>query len=231
MPYLFSSKEERLDTQEFTYYGSGQFSNVYKHDDTILKIYKDDIGIRNYMSIRNFKFLRECDIPNFVKLIDYYHMFKGRIEKHLPMDAYTMEFVKDKKIELSDMSTEYLLDICKKLEETLEELSNKHILIEDAHEGNILFTENGVTIIDVDQFLHINLLTKRFIYQLNKEKIIKSINDTLIHEIYFNGFKGFFKFITPSMKSSLTNDIMEYLKAEEIEESVKKKVLSQNENI
>lgn len=230
MPYLFSSKLEKIDTQNFTYYKSGQFSDVYKSGDTLLKIYKSDAQYRYYMSRRLFHLLKKYDIPNLVKLIDYYHNFCGRTDRLLPMDAYTMVFVKDKKVELTEMDLDYINKILNMLEDTLEELSKNHILIEDSHEGNILFTENGVTILDPDQFLHIKLLTKRFIYQLNKEKIIKAMNDTINLEIMNEGYKGFLNYIYPTINGSLSKDVNSYLRESDIKESIKTDTLKLKNN-
>ncbi len=225
MPYLFSSKDEKIDTTNFTYYKSGHFSDVYKSGNTLLKIYKENTTYKYYMSRRLFLLLKKYNIPNLVKLIDYYHNYCGKVDKLLPMDAYTMEFVNDKKVKLIDMNLEYIDKVVDMLEETLEELSKNHILIEDSHDGNILFTENGVTMLDPDQYLHVRLLTRNFIYQLNKEKIIKAMNDTINVEFSDAGYKGFLKYIFPTLRGSLTRDIKTYLKESEVNESIKKDML------
>ena len=225
MPYLFSSNDEKIDTTNFTYYRSGNFSDVYKSGDILLKIYKESTTYKYYMSRRLFLLLKKYNIPNLVKLIDYYHNYCGKVDKFLPMDAYTMEFVKDNKILLTEMSLEYIDKVVDMLEETLEELSKNHILIEDSHEGNILFTENGVTMLDPDQYLHASILTRNFIYQLNKEKIIKAMNDTINTEICNEGYRGFISYIYPTIRGSLTKDIKTYLKETEVKESIKKDIL------
>lgn len=225
MPYLFSSKDEKIDTTNFTYYRSGNFSDVYKSGDVLLKIYKETTTYKYYMPRRLFLLLKKYNIPNLVKLIDYYHNYCGKVDKFLPMDAYTMEFVKDKKIFLTEMNLEYIDKVVDMLEETLEELSKNHILIEDSHEGNILFTENGVTMLDPDQYLHVRLLTKKFIYQLNKEKIIKAMNDTINTEVSHEGYCGFLDYIFPSFTGSLSLDVKNYLKKANVRESIQKDVL------
>jgi hypothetical protein len=42
--------------------------------------------------------------------------------------------------------------------------------------------------LDPDQYLHASILTRNFIYQLNKEKIIKAMNDTINTEICNEGY-------------------------------------------
>lgn len=225
MSYLFSSKDEKIDTSKFTYYKSGHFSDVYKSGNILLKIYKENTTYRYYMSRRLFLLLKKYNIPNLVKLIDYYHNYCGKVDRILPMDAYTMEFVEDKKIKLTEMNIEYMDKVIVMLEDTLEELSKHHILIEDSHEGNILFTENGVTMLDPDQYLHVRLLTKKFIYQLNKEKIIKAMNDTINTEVSHEGYCGFLDYIFPSFTGSLSLDVKNYLKKANVRESIQKDVL------
>lgn len=226
MPIYFSSKSEILDTKNFTYFNSGKFSDVYKNEDTLLKIYKDDITYRYYISKKIFLLLKKYNIPNLVKLKEYYHCFDGKLEKLLPMDAYTMEYVKDKKVNLINMDRKYMLEVGNMLEETLDELSKKHILIEDSHEGNILFTENGVTILDPDQFLHIPILSPNFSYKLNKEKILKAINDTLLYEYYGQGKTGFIRLVESNNDNSLKGDISRFFTEDKVKDSIKKNILS-----
>lgn len=226
MPIYYSSKDEILDTKNFTYFNSGRFSNVYKNDDILLKIYLSDVKYNSIISKKIFLLLKKYNIPNLVRLKDYYHAFSGKIEKMLPIDAYTMDYVKDKKVELLDMDKKYMNDITKMLEETLEELSKKHILIEDSHEGNILFTENGVTILDVDQFVRIPILTQKYIYQLNKEKVVKAINDTIKCEYYDNENTGFITLIDDQVGNSLEEDISCFMTDNTVKDSAKKNILS-----
>lgn len=221
---LYSNNNNLLKTQDFSYYASGQFSNIYKNDDILLKIYKEDCGYRYIISNRMFNYLRKKEIPNLVKLYQSYHRFNGFFYKHLRADAYTMKYIKDKKIQLIDMDKGYLCDILGMLEETLGELSENKILIEDSHKGNILFTEGKVTILDPDQFIICKLLSKKCVYQHNKKKLLYAINDTLVHEKLFTTDSCCYRYITPTKGKSLTYDMNNYFTDEKIVDSINKYV-------
>ena len=46
-----------------------------------------------------------------------------------------------------------------------------------------MFKENGATIIDPDQFFHSRLLSKKTIYELNKQKIFEYFISTIMKEM------------------------------------------------
>lgn len=73
---LYSSKHEIIDADKYEFYGSGANSKVYVKNDEVLKLYKD-VKIRYYMKRKTFEMLKEADIPNLVKLRDYYNQYTG----------------------------------------------------------------------------------------------------------------------------------------------------------
>lgn len=221
---LYSSDNNLLKTQDFSYYASGKFSNIYKKDDILLKIYNIDCGYRYIISNKLFNFLKKKEIANLVKLFQSYHRYTDFYFKFLRADAYTMGYVNDKKIKLIDMDKEYLNDVLAMLEETLEELSENKILIEDSHRGNILFTEGGVTILDPDQFIIMKLLSKKSIYEHNKKKILFAINDTLLNEKILKTNDGCYCFVTSTRGKSLTYDMNNYFTEKKIIDSINKYV-------
>ena len=219
MPY-YSSKNIVLDTQKFNYYDEGGCSTIYKKDDTLLKIYNYECKYRYYLSKKMFLLLKTVNIPNLVKLKDYYHRYNGRIDRLLPMDAYTMEFVKGKKINLLDQNRDYLNYIINELEDTLDELSKNKVILEDPSSHNIIFTEKGVTIIDPDQFIRVPVLSRKELYRINKTKIIQYINKTIEAKRETENVR----YIYSDYNSSLTKDFNDFLTGETINETIQKKV-------
>lgn len=219
MPY-YSSKNIMLDTEKFEYFDQGGCANIYRNDDILLKIYNYECKYKHYLSKAMFRTIKNSDIPNMVKLLDYYHRHTGKVERLKPMDAYTMEMVKGNKVNLLEQKRDYLKDIIDQLEDTIERLVELKIVIEDPTSHNIIFTDNGVTIIDPDQFIRVPFFTNNFLYSCNKEKMITYLNKTIEDKRKTECVKH----IYCGYNSSLTKDFNDFLTEETIEETIKKKV-------
>ena len=74
--------------------------------------------------------------------------------------------------------------ISEQLEVLLQKLSERRIVINDAHYGNIIFGKSGVTIIDPDHFYISNDHSISEIISKNREEAIKYLNDTIENEMY-----------------------------------------------
>ena len=176
----FNKDNKELDSSDYEYFSKGMCASVYKRDDVLFKVYNLDCKYSLYLSKKMFRTLRDLKIDNMVELIDFYHQYKSRI---LPMDAYTMKFVGGKDVDLLTASKEYIVDIANQLDETIAQLSEHKIVMHDAHRENILFKENGVTIIDPDQFYSTRCLSEKAVYERNKCIAILYITDTISHRL------------------------------------------------
>ena len=175
---VYTDDDTKYEIYGYKYFNSGGCANVFKRDNIALKIYDLDCCFRDIMKKKIFKYLRELDIPNIVKLYNYYYLTMGqRFNRMLPMDCYTMEYIDDNEKRLVDSNKEYLTDI----------LIEHKILIFDAHENNILFTENGVTILDPDMF---------YVRRFMSEDKIKEHNTSMM-----------FKYITKKINFEMKGDI------------------------
>ena len=183
---LFDKKNETYEFDGYTLFSKGSCANIYKKDDTILKIYNLSCKYKFYLSRKMFELLKKNNIPNLVKLLDYYRLYKSRV---LPMDAYTMEYVSGDDVELITASRDYLLRVAKQLEETISMLTNKKIMIFDAQSYNVLFKENGITILDPDQFTEHRLLSRKTLYGYNKMQALNYVTDTIDKEMNSKGYK------------------------------------------
>lgn len=226
---FYASNNELLDTDKFEEYDKGGNSIIYKSRDEekLFKVYKYNVHYKYHMAKANFKMLKEYNISNLVKLYEYYHLYNGIVDRLLPMDGYTMEKISSPKKELLCADRNYLSYILSQLEETLKELSDKKILIGDAHKDNILFTENGVTLIDLDQYSKTKISSKRGIYYVNKENLIYSISSRFIYEYAKKYPKSLVKTLRARQGTSLTEDFNDYLTEDNIESTLRKYNLRQ----
>ena len=213
----YNDNNEQFDLSNFSYYSEGRCAKVYTNNDIAFKIYTLDCKYKMYLSKKMFKLLKNSNICNIVKLLDYYHIDKKSI---LPIDAYSMEFVKGKDIDLVSASREYIDDILKQLEETSSKLTEKSILIFDAHCENILFKENGVTIIDPDQFYQRRLLPKKLIYEVNIQNMYNYIKSSLAYEMKLKKEKYVLPYLDVK-KYGLRKSIMDSYNTDTIYESIK----------
>lgn len=181
---LYDKNHNKLDTDFFTYYDTqlpGKCSKVYIKDDKLLKIYNNDTSIKKIMKKDMFNKLKELDIPNVIKLYDYYFMFDDFLSR-LWIDAYTMDFIDRDETNLLYSDIDYICEMALKLEEVAKILAKNHITIFDSHEGNIIFKKNDVTIIDQDQFYFNYLLPYQLLFIKNKKEILNYIRSTLLYE-------------------------------------------------
>lgn len=182
MGYYNKNKEE-FDLTGFNYYSSGVCANVYTNNEIAFKVYKQDCKYRLYLSKKIFTILKGIKTAGLVELIDYYHEDDSRF---LPMDAYSMKFVKGKDVDILHADKEYLNDCLEQLDETINKLSERKIVMFDAHSDNILFKENGPTIIDPDQFYHAAFISKKEIYEKNKIRILEYFMSTIMDNMKLN---------------------------------------------
>ena len=217
---LYSSEKILLDTQKFDYYDEGGCATIYKCDDILLKIYNEECKKRHYIKKSMFQLIKNSDIPNMVKLLDLYYKYNRTITRLGTMDAYTLEIVKGKRINLLEQKRDYLKDMIDKFESTIDKLVELKVIIEDPTSHNIIFTENGPTIIDPDQFIRVPFLSPKTLYELNKEKIIIYLNKTIDAKKETESAR----YIFCGFNSSLTRDFNNFLEEETINETIQKKV-------
>ena len=177
------SKNGNLDTSGFMYYNEGSCAKVYKQGQMLLKAYKIDCKYWNMINLKLFQRIKEANIPHMLKLYDYYYAEKSFWNYILGMEAYTMGYAGERIPSLIHAKTEYLLDMIADLEKILPELCKNKILLNDTHYGNIIFSENNVTIIDPDRFYLVKHHGYDYILKKNKEAIVDYVISTMVHEL------------------------------------------------
>ena len=211
-----NNKNELFNLDGFQYYSSGECANVYRKDDIAFKIYNYECKYRLHLSRKVFEILKTIKTSGLVELMDYYHDSNSYL---LPMDAYSMKFIGGKDVELVTAPRDYLSDVLSQLDETIKKLSDRKIVIFDTNCENILFKENGATIIDPDQFFHPRFLSKNTIYEINKQRVIEYFISTILNEM--KSRREIYLLINPYKRGlSLNKCVMNKIKGNNIYKSI-----------
>lgn len=180
---MYNHNGEEVDVKGFVFIDSGYNARIYKREDEVLKVYKSNCNFKNCMSRKVFNLIKESDVKNLVKLREYLYNNKSSYNKMLGIDAYTMDYVDGKRVKLLDASKEYIEKVSESLDETLEALSKLKLYILDTNSKNIIFTEDGVTIIDLDMYSKERILSKEYLKEFNKTQMMNYIRNTIKFEI------------------------------------------------
>lgn len=214
----------KVEINDFTYFKSGNCANIYRKDDILFKKYNCDCKYKDYMTRNVFNAIKKNNIPNMVELYDYYYKKNNLLFHILSLDYYTMKCVTDTKITFIDSSKEYLKDVLTKLEDTVERLSELKICIGDASSDNILFTENGVTLLDPDFYRITRYLSKKEVYNYNVYQVILYISRTIYKELYNKITITDHTYFDYDSNDGLVNSFMKSFKNETVRKSLKKEI-------
>ena len=188
---MYTKDDEIYDFDDFEWIGEGRCANIYRLDDIVLKKYKLDCSYRYFLSKNVFERLKKIHLPNIVTLLEYYYSYPGRLYHMLPFDGYTMKYVDSKDLNILYESTNYLLETITSLEKTCFLLAKNKIAIHDAHHSNIIFHENGATIIDIDLFNICNFSSIKRISLNNSKELFYYIKSELQHQMIVSGYPGY----------------------------------------
>ena len=180
---LFSKTGEELDLSNFKYLTEGEDGKIYVDGKTVLKLYHFYLDYSRRLRRRIFDIIKDKSIPNIVRLDDYFYTNTSFFSRIFPFDAYTMDYISAENKKIIDFKKKDLIEIFKSLEQTLEILTDNRIVLHDVHPKNIIISENGITIIDIDRFYFMRLSSKKTIYKLNKLELLNCINSTILSEI------------------------------------------------
>lgn len=152
--------------------GKKTIKSIFLEDpnETLLKIFTVDndgdkvIG-NHYISKTTFDILKEVNNPNIVKLYDYYYFDNfGKYQ----IDAYTMEKVRSRKEDLLSEDKAILLDYLSDLQKLAKDLANKKIRMQDTNGANLIFTNVGPVVVDLDFYYKKALIFKNELETENK---------------------------------------------------------------
>ena len=199
-----------FDYDESNLIGVGKYASVYKSGDTAVKVF-DQVDFRSETIDENlFNELKEIELNGFIKLYDYSIEMCSSDSKHKSpyakkkriVSSYTSKYYKPSKEMMIDKPMEYTINSLYELKKVYEELNNRGIEIVDAHQENVIITEDNLVIIDPDRFYFSNypnyINEKRiieYIISLWKEEYKNSSEDDLLFlsdavRQYFNQYDG-----------------------------------------
>jgi len=151
--YIVDTKAINLSQKEFL--ASGGFGSVYVKSDTAYKIYTDPA---NMIPIGKFQELSVLDHPSIIK------PEKIILDEHSKNVGYTMKFVDDNYVlcqlftkifkEKNNIDAQTTLNLVRKLQDIVQYIHSKHILVVDLNEMNFLVSKkfDNIYAIDVDSY-------------------------------------------------------------------------------
>ena len=143
--------------------GNGTILKVFTTNDVGKKIIGDDV-----FNTKTFKAIKEINNPSIVKLYDYYYNSDLGHE----IDAYSMEKVNAKKIDLISEDKAILLCHLDDLQKLANELANKGIRMQDPNGANLLFSNKGPVVVDLDYYFKHSIYSKNELRIWNKTMVL-----------------------------------------------------------
>ena len=181
---LYSKNNTEFDTSEFEYFNHGNSSNIFRKDDLALKLYFNEC--RDFFRIKKatFKLLKELNDSGIVRLYDYFYRSTNSLYKLGSIDAYTMEYIESKPFEFRELEKQLFIELIEKLDETIMNLSNHGIALDDLNKGNFVLSPQGFKIVDPDMFHKSNIRQKDcFLYHSNKTYLLNRISYIIKKEL------------------------------------------------
>ena len=166
--YYIDRKGYKLENEDkfSEYVDKGACGEIYRYGDTILKKYY--LSTEHFIRIKKdiFDFLKDTDYSCFIKLYNAYMKIDYDIKSKLwfritnhnkfIIDAYTAKYYEKTDIDPAFISKEYLLESFYKIESFFNYLSKNKIKVYDIKRENVVFTDDGIVLVDPDlyEFLH-----------------------------------------------------------------------------
>jgi len=147
--------------------GTGINGRIYRTSDEFID---DDLCIKllnigAVIRLEELKVIMGMDLENFYKI---YRILYNRW--HQPK-AYITKYYQPEDIDILTVPTEYTLDSFNILYNQSIKLSQAGIVIDDLHTGNIVFTQNGIIVLDVDNYYFGTIITRQRIVTKNQGAI------------------------------------------------------------
>ena len=157
--------------------GNGTLLKVFTTNEVGKKIIGDDV-----FSPKTFETIKEIKNPSVVKLYDYYSDSNLRHD----IDAYTMEKVRDKKIDLLNEDKAILLCYLADLQKLAKDFSDKGIRMNDPNGANLLFNSRGPVVVDLDYYYKHMVYYKKELETWNKSIALNYIYNYAVNNILKN---------------------------------------------
>ena len=175
--------------------GRGTTAKVYLKNDQAIKVYRNTSRKRYVFNEFDMKThldeLSEVKVKNIWTPNDIY-IYEDEVK------AITLDYIEGKTIkkEIPDVSLKLFLDYLKELKDNLRKLSEHKIWVVDFYCGNAIVNQNGINIIDTDNFYFSDISISTCL-EHNISKILHEIFDKLFD------FNEYFHFYSEYLDSLL----------------------------
>ena len=160
--------------------GNGTLLKVFTTNNVGKKIIGDDV-----FNTKTFEAIKEVNNPSIVKLYDYYYNSNLGHE----IDAYTMEKVNTKKVDLVSEDKAILLCYLEDLQKLAKDLTEKGIRMQDPNGANLLFNSRGPVVVDLDYYYKHIMYSKNELETWNKSIALNYFHNYVINN-YLNSYNN-----------------------------------------
>lgn len=187
-----------------------EHSKIYKLiDNSCIKTFKD---INHNYDEEAFKILMEIDSPNF------YHIYKLFYNiKKTKFKGYQAEYYKQEQTDILTLPTYYTLDNLYNLKDLFKKLTEKHILVSDTHEDNVILQKSRIIIIDADLYTLSKLYDKEGLERRNLNALTY-----LFKALYYQALWEHHSTIDNYLYIEIINKLFNMKRNQDIEETYKK---------
>jgi len=174
---VYTSKGDGLfDTKNKDVYKEGTSGKIYLDGNYCHKIFNNP----KEFTEKPFIILRELDLPNFYKILDY--LYNDRVK----FIGYTSNFIKEDDINILE-DRDYLVRGFNNIFNGIKAFSKENIEVVDLHPLNILMSKKDMFVTDIDYFKRVNndptninifrykQLIKNLVYEYLKKYDVKDI--------------------------------------------------------
>lgn len=213
MLYIDSDKKNLINKNDYVLIGSGNFGQVFRKDDKCIKTFYSDIPRRTKEVLT---LIKQINDPYLYKIYGFlYDTFDDEFS------GYIMKYYDRIKSNLLTMNPEYIKHSYYELMRLSDLLSNKGILMYDSYGSNCIMTDNGIVLIDCDNYKigenpdYIKFSNRIAIYELLIGVLLKEFKELKkIEDINVNEFRLYDKFneLVHRDISNLNEKVIDYIK-------------------
>ena len=175
MGYRLDGKEVDIPGKRMAKIGTGKTGDVYKYKNNALKIFKKDMNPP--IDLETAQYLTEISTERILlprNLLFYNQAFRGYTYKLVPKRGFGKRMIA--------LPKEEFVHNVKMVEQDVESLSNKQVLLNGIEPSNCIF--NGEWYIsDPSQFTRLDMVSTRELEMLNKYQIHMLLTTMILSEV------------------------------------------------
>lgn len=184
MIYYTNDKEKFEYTPTSLLIGKGTQARIYKlNDRQCIKIYNKNAY---RISPEIFALFKSNSFNGYYQLGDLLYL-----ENTDEIGAYTMTYYPKGKYNILDMPTEYTLFSFSLLYNTIKDVSKMGIQFRDLIPSNVIISDDGIVVIDIDRYRLSKTLNTDYIFSLNVESLFLLFNRLYIEGMEEKGYDPF----------------------------------------